>query len=247
MVDIWDNDADRPTLPSAFRLVTLRERGDAFAHACGVAADAGAGTLVVTGRFDTIEFALVLEPDDMLARARLTFFPCMDALCKALARYAPPEKPLAIRWPDTILLDGVVLGGARLAWPEATREDETPRWLVFGAEIKAEIVGALDKVPAAMSLAEAGVSHVDSIGIVFNFARHLLNALDLMTSEGMDVASREYLRRVERARAGEDLMLAENGDLLVKLHNAEEPERRPFLSAMQAQSWRTEISREQDG
>ena len=33
-------------LPPPFRLVTLREVGDAFAHAAGVAAEEGAGTRV---------------------------------------------------------------------------------------------------------------------------------------------------------------------------------------------------------
>src|SRR5882757_2490679 len=46
-------------LPPPFRLVTLREVGDAFAHATTVAAMEGAGTLVHVGRFDLAEFALV--------------------------------------------------------------------------------------------------------------------------------------------------------------------------------------------
>ena len=49
-------------LPPPFRQVTLREAGDAFAHAQSIAAEAGAGTLVWVGRFDLVEFALVLEP-----------------------------------------------------------------------------------------------------------------------------------------------------------------------------------------
>ena len=53
-------------LPPPFRLITLREVGDAFAHAVSVAADEGAGTLVHVGRFDLAEFALVLEPEEPL-------------------------------------------------------------------------------------------------------------------------------------------------------------------------------------
>ena len=45
-------------LPPPFRLVTLREVGDAFAHAKAIAAEAGAGTLVYVGRFDLVEFAV---------------------------------------------------------------------------------------------------------------------------------------------------------------------------------------------
>ena len=57
-------------LPPPFRLVVLREVGDAFAHACAHAAELGAGTLVFVSRFDAAEFAVVLEPEEPLASAR---------------------------------------------------------------------------------------------------------------------------------------------------------------------------------
>ncbi len=53
-------------LPPVFRLVTLREAGNAFAHAKSIAAKEGAGTLVWVRRFDLVEFALVIEPDEPL-------------------------------------------------------------------------------------------------------------------------------------------------------------------------------------
>ncbi len=47
--------------------MTLREVGDAFAHAKANAAELGAGTLVFVGRFDSREFAVVLEPTSRCA------------------------------------------------------------------------------------------------------------------------------------------------------------------------------------
>src|SRR5438132_14220986 len=67
-------------LPPPFRLVILREVGDAFAHAWAHAAELGAGTLVFVGRFDLVEFAVVLEPDEPLASARRLFHPGMVAV-----------------------------------------------------------------------------------------------------------------------------------------------------------------------
>src|SRR5215475_6030264 len=67
-------------LPPPFRLVTLREVGDAFAHASHLAAEEGAGTLVYVGRFDLVEFALVLEPDEPLASARCSLYAGLAAL-----------------------------------------------------------------------------------------------------------------------------------------------------------------------
>src|SRR5947209_14069838 len=122
-------------LPPPFRLVTLREVRDAFAHAIAIATDEGAGTLVHVGRFDLAEFAVVLEPDEPLHLARRAFYAGMVALADALAAHAPPEKPMTIDWPDAIRIDGGLVGGGRLAWPENADESEPPQWLAFGAMI----------------------------------------------------------------------------------------------------------------
>ena len=122
-------------LPPGFRLVTLREVGDAFAHAKTRAPELGAGTLVFVGRFDLSEFAVVLEPDEPLATARRVFYAGMSALADALAANAPPEKPIAFDWPDAIRIDGGLVGGGQLAWSDGP-EDEPPQWMVFGAMIR---------------------------------------------------------------------------------------------------------------
>src|SRR5215510_11544052 len=101
-------------LPPLFRLVTLREVGDAMAHATAVAAKEGAGTLVHVGRFDLAEFAVVLEPDEPLRQARRAVYAGAVALADALAVHAPPERPIAFDWPDAIRVDGGLVGGVRL-------------------------------------------------------------------------------------------------------------------------------------
>ena len=114
----------------------LRESRDAFAHALDIAEESGAGTLVYVGRFDLAEFAVVLEPDEPLRTARRAFYAGMVALTDALRAYAPPNKEVAIDWPDAIRIDGGLVGGGRLGWPASAKEDEPPRWLVFGAMIR---------------------------------------------------------------------------------------------------------------
>src|SRR3954469_8539844 len=104
-------------LPPPYRLVTLREVGDAFAHARSIAADEGAGTLVYVGRFDLAEFAVVLEPDEPLRLARRAFYAGMVALADALAAHAPPEKTVEFVWPGAVHVDAGLVGGARLGWP----------------------------------------------------------------------------------------------------------------------------------
>ena len=89
-------------LPPPFSLVTLREVGDAFAHAMRIAPEQGAGTIVYVGRFDLAEFAVVLEPDEPLRTARRAFYAGMVALSDAVIAFAPPETPMEIGWPDTL-------------------------------------------------------------------------------------------------------------------------------------------------
>src|SRR5476649_1208850 len=86
----------KPTLdlPPGFHLVTLREVGDAFAHAKANAVELGAGALVYVGRFDLAEFAVVLEPDEPLRTARRAFYAGLVALADALLAHAPPEKEI---------------------------------------------------------------------------------------------------------------------------------------------------------
>ena len=128
-------------LPPPFTLVTLREVGDAFSHAVEIAPEQGAGTLVYVGRFDLAEFAVVLEPDEPLRTARRALYLGMAALVDALLAYAPPEKAVEVAWPDAIHVDGGLVGGGRLAWPQDAGEDEPPDWLVFGAMIRTVSMG----------------------------------------------------------------------------------------------------------
>ena len=99
-------------LPPGYTLVALREYGDAFAHGCKIAGEAGAGTLVWVRRYDLVEFAVVLEPAEPLTSARRAFFAGMNAAADAIAVHCPPERDVAFVWPDTILFDGGLLGGA---------------------------------------------------------------------------------------------------------------------------------------
>ena len=88
--DLLDGRLD---LPPGFDLITLRESGDAFAHAKSIAGERGAGTVVHVGRFDLAEFAVVLEPEEALRTARRALYAGLAALADALASAAPQGDP----------------------------------------------------------------------------------------------------------------------------------------------------------
>lgn len=221
-------------LPPLFSLVTLRETGDAFAHACRIAPEAGAGTLVRVGRFDLVEFALVLEPEEPLSAARRAFFAGMAALADAIGAVCPPDKPLAFDWPDTVLFDGARIGGGRLGWPETCREDEIPDWLVFGATlIRARIgLGEAGAAPGSTSLEEEAFEEGGE-AIVEGFARHLMLAFDGWAERGFAAVAPRYLSRLPLFG---ECRLDDNGDLLVG--GAGEPVLRlPLVPALKEPAW----------
>jgi Biotin/lipoate A/B protein ligase family len=225
-------------LPPPFRLVTLREVGDAFAHAKSVAATEGAGTLVYVGRFDLVEFAVVLEPEEALKTARRALYAGLAALADALAVHAPPERPINFDWPDAIRVDGGLVGGGRLAWPPGADENEPPAWLVFGAMIRTVALGAEEPGlrPLSAALEEEGFDDLGSGALVESFARHLMVAIDAWQESGFGEVAKSYLARLA-PESGVRRDIDDNGDLLVRRTGKVDAERRSLARALENPSW----------
>jgi biotin-(acetyl-CoA carboxylase) ligase len=225
-------------LPPPFALVRLRESGDAFAQACRIAPESGAGTLVYVGRFDLAEFAVVLEPGEPLSTARRAFYAGMVALTDALRAYAPPHKVVAIDWPDAVRIDGGLVGGGRMGWPSSAKEDELPAWLVFGAMIRT--VAMTDPGPGVHPLASAlddeGFGEAGAVQVTESFARHLMRAIDGWQVDGFDSVARDYLSRVTRARQTL-LRIDDRGNLLTRRLGTDTTERAGLVRALATPSW----------
>ncbi|MCP2124598.1 UNVERIFIED_ORG: biotin-(acetyl-CoA carboxylase) ligase [Bradyrhizobium japonicum] len=219
-------------------MVRLRESGDAFAHACRIAPESGAGTLVYVGRFDLAEFAVVLEPREPLCSARRAFYAGMVALTDALRAYAPPSKPITIDWPDAVRVDGGLVGGGRLGWPRDADEDTPPPWLVFGAMIRT--VAMDDDEPGVHPLASAldqeGFGEAGAEQLTESFARHLMLVIDGWQADGFDGVARDYVSRMPRERQTvrriDDL-----GDLLTRRVGAGAIESGDLVQALATPSW----------
>jgi Biotin/lipoate A/B protein ligase family len=225
-------------LPPGFRLVSLREVGDAFARAQEIAADEGAGTLVWVGRFDLVEFAVVLEPDEPLRAARRAFYAGMAALADALAVHAPPEKPIAFDWPDAIRVDRGLVGGGRLAWPAHAREDAAPPWLVFGATVRTVAMseGTSGLRPIEAALEDEGFDDLGSGRLVESFARQLMVLIDAWQESGFGVVAQSYLTRLP-AEPGMERTIDGVGDLLVRRKGKLDVKKHRLLPALAAPSW----------
>jgi hypothetical protein len=227
-------------LPPGYSLVSLREHGDAFAHGCAIAAESGAGTLVWVRRYDLVEFAVVLEPNEPLASARRAFFAGMNATADAIAVHCPPERQVNFNWPDTILFDGGVLGGGRLGWPADCGETDVPGWLVFGVILRAADMAQIGEIEAARGVAmlNEGFEMVETEAIIGSFARHLMTAFDRWNERGFDPVAHDYLGRLSGENADARRGIDVNGDLLVKLPASKAvPARHGFVAALAKAAW----------
>ncbi|HEY7230155.1 MAG TPA: biotin/lipoate--protein ligase family protein [Pseudolabrys sp.] len=225
-------------LPPPFTAIRLREVGDAFTHAVAIAPEKGAGTLVYVGRFDLAEFAVVLEPDEPLLKARRIFYAGMVALADALAAHAQPETSIVIAWPASILVNGGLVGGGRLAWPEDTREIDTPPWLVFAGMIRTVSMTGIEPGlnPLVTALEDEGFTDLMSNHVVESFARHLMVAIDAWQDRGFGVVAKSYIERLPREQ-GVRRDIDDNGDLLVRRMGKAEVTRMKFLPKLAEPAW----------
>lgn len=176
-------------------------QGCVLNHACDLAAEHGAGTLVwhaskrngAAGRFD---FAVVLEPDTPLAEARKAFILGMLALGDAVSAHCAPERAVQFGWPGELLLDAGRLGGMRLRAAEGVPEDAVPDWMVLGVELIADRdhLSAPGSMPHSVSLQEEDFA--DPAVVLESFASYLMLNFDRLTHGGFDPLAASYTHRL---------------------------------------------------
>ncbi len=225
-------------LPPVFREVALRESGNAFDHAQKIAPESGAGTLVWVGRFDLVEFAVVLEPDEPLVAARRAMYAGLAALADALAVHAPPEMALYYDFPATLLFNNGLIGGGQLAWPTNAKEKERPDWLVFGAMVRMHIMDNLEPGEHApfASLEGEGFDDIAAATLVESFSRHLMTQMDEWQNNGFAKVARAYLSRLP-ANPAVERSIDGAGDLLSRTKNTADVKKQKLLPAIERALW----------
>jgi biotin-(acetyl-CoA carboxylase) ligase len=191
--------AGLPPLPTLFRPEALREGADAATHAAARAAAAGAGALFWVRSSARAEAAVVLEPEQALAAARPAWLAASAALMDALAALGPPEIPVALRWPATVLVNGAEAARVRLIAPPGAAEDAVPEWLVVGFEARVAVVPGVEpgEMDARTTLEGEGFD-AEPAELVAAWARHLMAVLSDWQARGHRRLAERILPRLLR-------------------------------------------------
>lgn len=234
---------DKPllTLPPPYAQHRL-EDGDVLAAAIRRAPQEGAGTLVWRHGQGLLAFAVVLEPEQKLAEARLAFLAGMVSLAEALVAHCPPEREVRFGWPDIVFYDRARLGGGRFATPEGCAEDETPQWMVFAAELIADRdhLEAPGIYPDSTSLREEEFTGPEAI--VESFAAYLMLNFDRWAHQGRQALASRYLGRLDPPLAEGSREIGPEGQLVERSASGRE-RCSGLMEGLASSSWRDAAAR----
>ncbi len=202
-----------PALPPAYRLVLVATDDapfDAAREACATGED---GDFFWSARPDRLDCAILLHPDLPAARADILAYVALVGLGDAVGAQAPPAIAVTFRWPDTLLVNGAVAGGIRIATAATPSADVIPAWQVLG--ITVALHG--DKAdpspgdrPEVTTLYDEGATEVSAASLAESLSRHLLTWIHRWQEEGFAPISESWLARAEGYQKDVDWSLADD-------------------------------------
>ncbi|MDP2621557.1 MAG: biotin/lipoate--protein ligase family protein [Hyphomicrobiales bacterium] len=196
-----------PTFPPLLTGHAVKRPARPFAEAVEAARAGrfGAGDVAWSRNVSRLECAIVLEPEVRRERAMEMLYVAMVAFGDAFGAVAPPEVALTYRWPQTILVNGAIVGDMPIAMAAGTGADGAPAWLVIGAEIALRDVSRRREPghdPGTTTLFDEGCGEVTRTSLIESFCRHFLAWVHTWEHDGFAPAHRVWLGRAhDRDRA----------------------------------------------
>lgn len=185
----------------------------------------GAGDLLWVHDKDTLDYAIVLEPDVDRVKSFDMVFAQMVALGDAIGAIAPPEVAITHHWPNLILANGAVIGKVSVIMGD-DEADGCPRYMVLATEIAVRPKVA-DTNPGYdrnhTTLWDEGCGDLDALQVLDSTARHFMTWVHTWEEEGFQTVLTQLDGRMERGhflsfdgKDGTFLGLDENANLLFK-------------------------------
>ncbi len=188
----------KPVLPPAYDLLVIAGERDAFDRACEFArTSVEDGLLVWNERRDRLQMAVLLEPEAALPITLQALSVFVLALGDALGGFTAPALPLALRWPNIVLVDGMELARARCTWAEPAAAGDIPAWLVLGLDMPLHEPPEPGREPDRWTLEGAAGGSVAPAEIVAQIGRHFLLWTDRWQREGFAPIARAWNQRLD--------------------------------------------------
>lgn len=188
----------------------------------------GAGDVLWSKDQDTVDVAIILEPEVGLENAvqmiPLTMVACGDCL----GVLTPPQVGVTFHWPNAIKVNDGLVGQVR-AMVSTTISGAVPDWLIIGLKIRLRHSRTdlePGEAPSVTALAEEGCADLTRTEFIESFTRHFLTWMNQWSDDGFKPVHAAWLYRTTDQNEkttislGKDsfdcifLGLDENGNLL---------------------------------
>lgn len=158
----------------------------------------GAGDVVWSRNVSRFDCAIVLEPEVRRERALEMLYVAMVAFGDGVGALAPPEVAVTYRWPQSILVNGALVGDMPIAVAAETGADGAPAWLVVGADIALSDDSRKHEPghePGTTTLLEEGCDEITRTSLLESFCRHFLTWVHTWEQDGFAPAHQVWLGR----------------------------------------------------
>jgi BirA family biotin operon repressor/biotin-[acetyl-CoA-carboxylase] ligase len=223
-----------PTFPPLLdgRVVIKGDSPTALAIAGAQSGELGAGDTLWLQDLAQVDVAIVLEPEDPLAKSIQMLPLAVAAAGDCLSSLTPPQVGLQFRWPATLLLNGASAGTCTLTAPGDCQASDVPAWMVLNFSLRFSFDETFEpgSTPGITSLVEEGGEELSTVDVLESFSRHFLSLLDTWSNDGFKDIAESWSGRIEGLNetveiqhptgtiSGQAFGLDEGGNLLVKPH-----------------------------
>jgi len=186
----------------------------------------GAGDLLWLRNNDTLDYAIVLEPEVDRVKALDMIFVQMVALGDAIGAIAPPEIGITYHWPNRVLANGAEIGAVNAILSDHVDAQGVPDFMVLSTHIEVRpkmgnLNPGLDQ--SRTTLWDEGCGELDAMQVLDSSARHFMNWVHTWEEDGFQTVLTQIDGRMEQGHAlslcgieGTFLGLDENANLLIK-------------------------------
>lgn len=175
-----------------------------------------------------MQIAIVLAPEEPLAKAVRVSFAVALGLNDALGALAPPEVGVHLAWPDRIKVNGAYCG-TLCAASSTTDPLAEPDWLIVALDVPFVLTRSDEPGhdPERTALFEEGCAEIELPDLIESCGRHLMNWLHVYLTEGFEPLHREWFAKadgrdgtVTYPESGTFIGLDENGGMILKTGDA---------------------------